>query len=38
MLYLAVRLDFISDQVSKDLIDKSNEIAKMLSGLIRSLK
>jgi four helix bundle protein len=38
MLYLAVRLDFISDQVSKDLINKSNEIAKMLSGLIRSLK
>jgi four helix bundle protein len=38
MLYLAVRLDFISDQVSKDLIDKSNEIAKMLSGLIKSLK
>lgn len=38
MLYLAVRLNFISDEVSKDLIEKSNEIAKMLSGLIKSLK
>ena len=38
MLYVAVRLDFISDLVSKDLINKSNEIAKMLSGLTRFLK
>ena len=38
MLYLAVRLNFISDEVSKDLIEKSNEIAKMLFGLIKSLK
>ena len=38
MLYLAVRLNFISDKVAEDLIEKSNEIAKMLSGLIKSLK
>ncbi len=38
MLYLAVRLNFISDEVSKDLIEKSNENAKMLFGLIKSLK
>ena len=38
MLYLAVRLSFISDEVSIDLIAKSNEIAKMLFGLIKSLK
>jgi len=38
MLSLAVRLDFIFDQVSKDLIHKSNEIAKMIFGLIKSLK
>ena len=38
MLYLAVRLNFISDEIAKDLIGKSNEIAKMLSGLIKSLK
>jgi four helix bundle protein len=38
MLYLAVRLNFISKEVSSDLIYKSNEIAKMLFGLIKSLK
>ena len=38
MLYLAVRLNFISDEVSTVLIEKFNEIAKMLSGLIKSFK
>ena len=38
MLYLAVRLKFISKEVSLDLINRSNEIAKMLFGLIKSLK
>ena len=38
MLYLAVRLRFISEEVSKDLIERSHEIAKMLFGLIKSLK
>lgn len=37
MLYLAVRLELISDKIAKDLIEKSNEIAKMLTGLIKSL-
>ena len=38
MLYLAVRLDFISEKTAKELIEKSNEIAKMTFGLIKSLK
>ena len=38
MLYLAVRLNFISDENSELLLKKSNEIAKMLFGLIRSLE
>lgn len=38
MLYLAVRLDFISKKVSKELITNSNEIARMIFGLIKSLK
>ena len=38
MLYLAVRLNFISELASKKLIDNSNEIARMIFGLIKSLK
>jgi four helix bundle protein len=38
MLYLAVRLKFISDEIFEDLIHKSNEIEKMLFSLIKSLK
>lgn len=38
MLYLAVRLKFISKEVSVDLINRFNEIAKMLFGSIKSLK
>ncbi|MGB0880435.1 MAG: four helix bundle protein [Polaribacter sp.] len=38
MLYLAVRLNFISKEVSKKLIDNSNEISKMIFGFIKSLK
>ena len=37
MLYLAVRLNFISDENTELLLEKSNEIAKMLFGLIKSL-
>jgi len=37
MLYLAVRLDFISEERSKKLIAMSNEIARMIFGLIKSL-
>ena len=38
MLYLAVRLNFISEVTSKKLTNNSNEIAKMIFGLIKSLK
>ena len=38
MLYLAVRLDFIDKEVAEDLINNSNEISRMLFGLIKSLK
>jgi len=38
MLYLAIRLDFITKEKAGKLIDDSNEISKMLFGLIKSLK
>ncbi|MEZ4817368.1 MAG: four helix bundle protein [Flavobacteriaceae bacterium] len=38
MLYLAVRLKFISEKTSEDLLQTSNEISKMLFGLIKSLQ
>ena|SRR5690606_22584978 len=38
MLYLSVRLNFMSKEESNVLIDDSNEISKMLYGLIRSMK
>ena len=38
MLYLAVRLNFITEKASKELIGNSNEIARMIFGLIKSLK
>jgi four helix bundle protein len=38
MLYLGVRLNIISLVVSEDLISKTNEISKMLYGLINSIK
>jgi len=38
MLYLAVRLKFISKEISEELIKSSNEIARMIFGLIKSLK
>lgn len=38
MLYLGVRLNFISKEVSERLIEKSNEVASMTFGLIKSLK
>jgi hypothetical protein len=37
-LYLAIRLDFISEISANKLIENSNEIARMLFGLIKSLK
>ena len=38
MLYLSVRLNFISKEESDALIEDSNEISKMLYGLIKSMK
>tara|TARA_R110002073_G_scaffold216229_2_gene376470 strand:- start:38050 stop:38397 length:348 start_codon:yes stop_codon:yes gene_type:complete len=38
MLYLAIRLNFIKEEKAKELIANSNEIAKMISGFIKSLK
>ncbi|MBT8376142.1 MAG: four helix bundle protein [Bacteroidia bacterium] len=38
MLYLSIRLRFIDKDVSNELIEKTNEISKMLHGLIKSIK
>ncbi|MDG1040417.1 MAG: four helix bundle protein [Polaribacter sp.] len=38
MLYLAIRLNFLPEESAKKLIDSSNEIARMIFGLIKSLK
>lgn len=38
MLYLSVRLGFIDETEAGKLIDKTNEISKMLHGLIKSIK
>lgn len=38
MLYLATRLNYVSSEKSKELIDNSNEISRMLYGLIQSMK
>ncbi|MEM9647377.1 MAG: four helix bundle protein [Bacteroidota bacterium] len=38
MLYLSKRLGYLHREVFEDLLDKSNEISKMLYGLIQSMK
>lgn len=38
MLYLSRRLNFLNDEVAESLIQDPNEIAKMLYGLIKSMK
>jgi len=38
MLYLSSRLNFISKEEVNDLIERTNEISKMLNGLIKSIK
>ena len=38
MLYLAERLEYLSLDRVKELIEKSNEISRMLYGLIQSMK
>ncbi|WP_430399909.1 four helix bundle protein [Flavobacterium sp.] len=37
MLYLAIRLKFINIDQSKSLLDNTNQISKMLYGLINSM-
>ncbi|WP_047416800.1 four helix bundle protein [Cellulophaga sp. Hel_I_12] len=37
MLYLSVKLNFISKEKASDLIDKTNEISKVLFGFIKSI-
>ena len=37
MLYLAEKLKYLNSKQSKGLIEKSNEISKMLYGLINSM-
>jgi four helix bundle protein len=38
MLYLSERLNYLDENQSKGLIEKSNEISRMLYGLIQSMK
>lgn len=38
MLYLSTSLNFLNEKESSGLIDKTNEISKMLHGLIKSIK
>jgi four helix bundle protein len=38
MLYLSERLNYLDENQSKVLIEKSNEISRMLYGLIQSMK
>ncbi|MCP4459188.1 MAG: four helix bundle protein [Cytophagales bacterium] len=37
MLYLAERLDYLSKEIANDLRNKSSEISKIITGLIKSL-
>jgi len=38
MLYLATKLNYLDSDSMKDLIEKSNEISRMIYGLIQSMK
>lgn len=37
MLYLSVRLNYINNADAQSLIESTNEISKMLFGLIKSI-
>lgn len=37
MLYLAIRLEFVNNEKYKSLLDSTNQISKMLYGLINSM-
>ena len=38
MLYLSIRLHYLNRLEAENLIEKTNEISKMLNGLIKSIK
>ncbi|MDB5226792.1 MAG: hypothetical protein JWN78_985 [Bacteroidota bacterium] len=38
MLYLAVRLKYINEEMKLNLISKTDEVSKIIRGLIKSLK
>ncbi|WP_456439525.1 four helix bundle protein [Psychroserpens sp.] len=38
MLYLSIRLNILEREIAENLISNSNEISRMLFGLIKSLK
>ncbi|WP_282041676.1 four helix bundle protein [Winogradskyella flava] len=38
MIYISVRLNYIGKQEADELIERTNEISKMLHGLIKSIK
>ncbi len=38
MIYLSERLGYMNAKVKSDLIDKSDEVQKLISGFIKSLK
>jgi len=38
MLYLSIRLNYIDKNEAKNLIENTNEVSKMLHGLIKSIK
>lgn len=38
MIYLSERLGYINKKVKSDLIDKSDEVQKLISGFIKSLR
>ena len=38
MLYLSIRLNYLNKDQAENLIENTNEISKMLHGLIKSIK
>lgn len=38
MLYLSERLGYLGSENLKELLEKSNEISRMIFGLIKSMK
>ncbi|MFX0556422.1 four helix bundle protein [Maribacter sp. CXY002] len=38
MLYLAVRLKYVDENMSKEIIAKTNEVSKMLYAFIKFMK